>query len=215
MKPRLFVSLVPFLTLLGCATPPYIPPASTTHYQQILSLYTGKNITQVPATWPAPYMVPMAEGNQMATWSNTPRWGCSTIALADSSGTILSWQLKGDDCVMAYTDAEIQQIQAKLDALRALLATLKRDTHVRLSFYDGAVDSYSHRVLGDVDCYFISYSKVYGEITVRSKKELKHGFNLSKDNTIYELRYVSDITVLPDNAPPMDATPKTPPTPNP
>jgi len=213
MKRIAYTYLIPMSLFVGCATPAYIPPASTAHYEQVLSLYTAKNVTEVPATWPAPYTVPMAEGNKMVTWSNTPRWGCSTIALTDSSGTILSWQSKGDDCVMGYTDAEIQKLQAKFDALRTLASTLKRNTHIRLSFYEGAVDSYSHRVTDDVDCYFISYSKLYLEITVRGKKEQKHGFNLSKDNTIYELRYVSDITVLPENVPPADAAPK-PPTPS-
>ena len=201
MNRRACTFLIPILYFAGCATAPYVPPASTAHYEQVLSLYKGKNVAEVPAAWPAPYTVPMAEGNKMITWANTPQWGCSTIGLTDSSGTILSWQWKGDHCMMAYTDAEIQNLQARFDALRTRVPGLKRGTHIRLTFYDGAVDSRSHAVRGDVDCYFIAYSKVYGEISVRNTPERKHTFNLSKDIITYELRYVSDLQILKDEGP--------------
>jgi hypothetical protein len=187
------------LFLEGCAIAPFIPPASGTHYQKELSLYKGKTVKDVPASWPAPTTQSQTDGTSLVTWPNQPRWGCSTMAVTDSSGTILSWDFKGSSCVLGYSAQEVQQMQAKTQALVLMASNLKRGTPIRLSFYEGAVDVYSHRIQEDLDCYFVSYSKIYGEIAVRSTKPQKKSFNLSKDNTVYELRYISDIVVRHNN----------------
>jgi hypothetical protein len=194
---RLCVRFLLLLALPGCVLQPYIPPASTAHYKSQLAGYVGKNIADLPPSFgtPGPPLA-TADGGKKVSWPNTPRWGCFTTAVADSSGTIRSWDVVGASCLADYTDEELRQIKDKLIALSAFVRRLQRGQRIRLSFYEGAVDTRSQRADKPLACYFVSYSRLAEEITVRESPAPKHGFTFAKDLTAYELSYISDIAVL-------------------
>ena len=189
--------LIFFLALAGCAADVYIPPASKAHYMTRLSVWIGKNISDIPKDWGMPNQPSKTQdGGERITWPNVPYWGCMTTAIANSSGAIRSWALDGDSCRAEYSREEIQNIQAKLVDLTHFVRTLKRGDHIRLAFYEDAVDIHSSPPAASLDCYFLTYSRIVREITVRTTPEPKHGFTLGKDIYTYELRYISDIKRL-------------------
>jgi hypothetical protein len=192
----MLIILISLLLCVGCTVQIYVPPTSTAHYEHQLSAWQGKTIAELPKDWGPPSVSTSTVEGRLVQWPNTPRWGCLTTAVTDSSGTILSWQLDGASCMTEYSDDEIRAIRAKLIALKSFVRTLKRGDSLRLSFYEDAVDVASHPAEKPLDCYFLHYSAIVQEITIRTTPEPKHGFTFGKDIYTYDLKYISDIAVL-------------------
>ena len=131
------------------------PPSSTFTMPNTNKMFTWDNIkigpTVTNTNGSSVYLgrgVSVGSG-QSTTFTKT--WDCYSTAITNSTGTILSWKLKGNNCLLEYSDEEVR---ANLAAVRALAVTLKKGAHIRLIIYGDARDDYGHGMPASLDGNF-------------------------------------------------------------
>ncbi len=115
--------------------------------------------------------------------SFTPTWDCHSTAVTNSSGTIQSLVVKGNNCILGYSTDEVQK---RLGALKSLCLSLKFGTHLRLTFYEGQPNEH-------LDVYFIAYNEKFEFISATKDSPTIPN---PEGQPQYDLKYIKDITVL-------------------
>jgi len=142
------------------------------------SLYLGNGVT--------------VGGGQSTTFTRT--WDCYSTAITNSTGTILSWKLKGNNCMLEYSDEEVS---ANLAAVRALTSTLKKGTHIRLIIYGDTKDDFGRVMPGSFDGYFSGLNKdnYHDDTLIGITKGLEPTSN--EPIQLYRKKWVQQLMILP------------------
>jgi hypothetical protein len=225
MKFDKLAALLIVALLSGCATEQFRPPATTSRYQEMLAAWKNRDINDLIYAWGPPNSTfTMPNTNRMFTWDNikigpavtntsgssvyvgrglaigsgqsetfTKTWDCYTTAISDSTGTIISWKLRGNNCVLGYSDEEIKN---NLDSVHAIMKSLKKGTHVRLTIYGGLVDQDGNSLSGNFEGYFADFDNTNDTVSIR--KQPKINYWTSDTSEWFQIKHIQQLVLLED-----------------
>lgn len=174
------------------------PPSSTFTMPNTNKMFTWDNMetgsTVTSTQGSSVYLghgVAVGDGQSV---SHTETWECHTTIVTSASGTILSWQFKGNNCGLAYSDQEYAQ---KLSFNRSLCQTLTANTPILLRFFTNAREVHGDPLGASVQWFFMGYDHDWEEVLIAKKK--RTGFVSPKIDG-YPVKYIEDITVAAEDA---------------
>jgi hypothetical protein len=135
---------------------------------------------------------PSAAFGQIRSASTTPVWDCAITAITDSSNTIISWQLKGSDCAISYSDEELKQ---RAKSLRERCSTLKVGTPIRLIIFEGASANNGYKYASTYEGYFAGFDDRTDEVSIRTTSSAI--LNITEN---YRSNVIEDLEILPSDA---------------
>jgi hypothetical protein len=171
------------------------PPTSTFTMPNGNKMFTYANIKVGPtitsgASFAHATQSPILGGAFGSEFKNsasvTPEWDCYTTIIANSTGTITSWQIKGNNCIMGVSEDELKK---KSVDLRMICSKLQKGDHININYYrrdDGK------EMDGPKDVYFMRYNKSMDSISVSGSKGT---IRVLGEETCH-LEYIEDISFV-------------------